>query len=258
MLSKFRDPDFRAQLILLAASTTSAFLVALLVIHSAVVAACLALVVSAAILQFNLARKKAREMAHSRLIPDLTEILAGGIEAGLSLVECVEEITRHRNPLLISLGQKMGAVLDSNLPIAQKLNRCSKLISCREGDLMFQLIESAMHFGDRGLVSALLGFAKRTRELHSLEDELNSRLGWIRGTVTLAQFTPWIVVVLLSLRPEAASAYASAVGAALLIGGLFATQFAGRLISLAATKSSPERIFEVGGSAAVSRSDGHG
>lgn len=258
MLRKFSDHDFRVQLTLVSAGAALALIVSLLFLRSMVLAVCLALVVSAAIMQLLRARRMAKELAHSRLIPDLTEILAGGLEAGLSLVECVEELTRHRNPVLIDLGHKMAAVLDSNLPTSQKLNRCSKLVSCREGDLLFQLIESAMHFGDRNLGSAMLGFAKRTRELHSLQEELDSRLGWIRGTVTLAQFTPWIVVVLLSLRPEAASAYASPVGAALLLGGLVATQFAGRLISLASTRSAAARIFQVGGLLEGGRSDEHG
>lgn len=208
---------------------------------------CLALVVSAAVMQYQRSRAKSREASNSKLIPELAEILAGGLEAGLSLIECAEQLAGHSNPRLAEIARQMSAILDSNLAMSTKLNRCAELVSCREGNLLFELLETSMVFGDRGLRETLLGFSRRCRDLQALEDELDSRLGWIRGTATLAQFTPWVVVVLLSLRTEGAASFGTDSGAALLIAGFVVTQFAGRLISLASTRAKNHAIFEIGG-----------
>lgn len=208
---------------------------------------CLALVTSAAVLKFLRSRQRAREAANSRLIPELAEILAGGLEAGLSLIECAEQLVSHSNPRMVEIARQMGAILDSDLHMATKLSRCAKLVSCREGNLLFQLLETSLVFGDRGLRETLLGFSKRSRDLQALEDELESRLGWIRGTATLAQFTPWVIVVLLSSRLEGATAFATDTGATLLIIGLVVTQIAGRLVSLASMRVKNLGIFEIGG-----------
>mgnify|MGYP000246354815 FL=1 len=246
-MTKFSVTPGRIQLAYSLSAGVIGFLFCLNVFHSLVLGFCFALVVSAATRQFVSSRQNARQVANSRLIPDLTEIFAAGLEAGLSLLECAEELTRHSNQRLVTLGQQISAALDSNLALPEKLQRCSSLVACREAGLLFQMLETAAVFGDRGLRDALLGFAKRTRELHALEDELQSRLGWIRGTATLAQFSPWIVVALLSLRPEAAAAYANGTGALLLVAGLIATQLAAHLIALASKRSSVTEVFSVGG-----------
>jgi tight adherence protein B len=50
--------------------------------------------------------------------------------------------------------------------------------------------------------------------------EITARQSWIRVAAGIGAAAPWVVVVLLSMRPEAAAAYESSAGVLLIIGGL--------------------------------------
>lgn len=225
--------------------------VCLAVFHSLTLGLCLAAMLSASVMQLSTARALASELSNSRLVPELAESLANSLNAGLSLIECFEDLSRSNNTRLADKAQRMSAILDSNLGTSRKLSSCAQLISCREADVLFQLLEAAAVFGDRKLNQILIGFAKRTRELHALEDELKSRLGWIKGTATLARFAPWIVVLFLCFRPEAAAAFNTPMGAGVLISGLVASELARRMINAAAGARPAQRSFQIGGTAAV-------
>jgi tight adherence protein B len=58
------------------------------------------------------------------------------------------------------------------------------------------------------------------RESARTRSELEARQSWTVNAARLAVAAPWIVLVLLASRPEAAMAYNTPVGAAVLLGGL--------------------------------------
>lgn len=233
-------------------AAVASFVACLTLFESWSLGVCLALVAASSVSQLLRSRELASEHSNSRLVPALAESLANGFEAGLSLVECFEELSRNSNKKLATKAQEMSAILDSNSNTSSKLARCAELISCREADLLFQLLDAAAVFGDRRLKQTLLGFARRTRDLHALEDELSSRLSWIKGTATLARFAPWVVVVFLSMRPEAAAAFNTTAGAGVLLAGLISSELARRLINAAAGRSMVQRPFRFGHSQAGS------
>ncbi len=77
------------------------------------------------------------------------------------------------------------------------------------------------------LLRALAGFLRddvRTR------GELETRQGWTVYAARLAVAAPWIVLALLSTRPEAAAAYRTPAGAAVLAAGALGTVAAYRLM----------------------------
>jgi len=50
--------------------------------------------------------------------------------------------------------------------------------------------------------------------------ELEARQSWVMNAAKLGVAAPWVVLLLLATRPEAAAAYNSSGGVALIVGGL--------------------------------------
>ncbi len=88
----------------------------------------------------------------------------------------------------------------------------------------------AREVGGTELPSVLRALAASLRQDAALRSEVEARQSWIRGAARLGIAAPWLVLLLLASRPEAASAYNSPGGLALLAVGLVVTVIAYRVM----------------------------
>jgi tight adherence protein B len=58
------------------------------------------------------------------------------------------------------------------------------------------------------------------RQESAIRSEVLARQSWVRNAAKLGVAAPWVVLVLLATRPEAAAAYNSPAGAVLIVVGL--------------------------------------
>ena len=84
--------------------------------------------------------------------------------------------------------------------------------------------------GGAELPQVLRNLAAWLRQVAALRAEVEARQGWIRTAARLGVAAPWVVLLLLSSRPEAASAYNSPLGLGLLAVGLVITVVAYRIM----------------------------
>ena len=84
--------------------------------------------------------------------------------------------------------------------------------------------------GGSELTTVLRNLASYLREEIALRSEIEARASWVVNAARLGVAAPWIILVLLSTRPEAAAAYNSATGVAVIVGGLVATFVAYRIM----------------------------
>jgi tight adherence protein B len=66
---------------------------------------------------------------------------------------------------------------------------------------------------------------------------------WVLGTAKLAVLAPWLVLVLLGLRPETAIAFQTETGVAVLVIGLVASLLVFRLIKVLGSLPQRSRIL---------------
>jgi tight adherence protein B len=97
--------------------------------------------------------------------------------------------------------------------------------------------------GGESLAESLRQQSKQLRADVALWGELNSKQGWIAGTAKLAVAAPWIVVAMLSIRPENAAVYNTSSGVAILLVGFVVSVFAYRLIHFLGTLPQQPRVF---------------
>ena len=97
-------------------------------------------------------------------------------------------------------------------------------------DRFIEITRLASASGGRGYLNALRAQSLQLRLENSTWSEINVKQNWVLGTAKLAVLAPWLILVLLSLRPETAIAFQSESGVAVLALGTFASLLAFRLI----------------------------
>ena len=97
-------------------------------------------------------------------------------------------------------------------------------------DRFIEITRLASASGGRGYLIALRAQSLQLRLENSTWSEINVKQNWVLGTAKLAVLAPWLILVLLSLRPETAIAFQSESGLAVLALGTFASLLAFRLI----------------------------
>jgi len=84
--------------------------------------------------------------------------------------------------------------------------------------------------GGSELTTVLRALSSHLRNDIAVRAEVEARQSWVTNGAKLGVAAPWIVLVLLSTRPEAAAAYNTSNGFWLIVGGLAVSAFSYRLM----------------------------
>jgi tight adherence protein B len=209
-----------AQLVVLSAGlAVIAFLAGVVVSGSPPIA--MAFAVFAAALPFNLVRyRQRRRVAELReLWPEVVDNIASAIRAGMSLPEALAEVG-VRGPETL---RRPFARFASDYRVSGRFDEClDRLKSALADPVADRIVESlrvARDVGGTELGRLLRTLSSFLREDARTRAELETRQGWTVNAARLALAAPWLMLGLLALNGEAARAYNSAVGAAILLFG---------------------------------------
>lgn len=166
-----------------------------------------------------------RFRAHQRrselreLWPDVVDNLASGVRAGLSLPEALSQVgvrgpVELRRPFL-----RFGEDYRATGRFFDCLDRLKASLADPVGDRIVESLRMAREVGGSDLGRLLRTLSAFLREDARTRAELETRQGWTVNAARLAVAAPWIVLALLSLRPEAVDAYNSATGFGVLVAG---------------------------------------
>ena len=97
-------------------------------------------------------------------------------------------------------------------------------------DRIAETLRMARDVGGAELTSVLRALAAHLRQQAAVRAELEARQSWVTNAAKLGVAAPWIVLVLLCTRPEAAAAYASGGGVLLVLGGVAVSVMAYRVM----------------------------
>lgn len=165
-------------------------------------------------------RARLRTAERRELWPDVVDNLASGVRAGLSLPEALTQLG-ERGPVplrgeFVAFGRdyaatgRFGACLD----------RLKDRLADPVGDRIVEALRLAREVGGSDLGRLLRSLSQFLRDDARTRAELVTRQGWTVNAARLALAAPWVVLALLSLRPETVAAYDTAPGVVVLaIGG---------------------------------------
>ncbi len=189
-----------------------------LLVTAVPVAAFIAAVMAACVPWLVLVRRaRRRERALRTAWPDAIDGLVSGVRAGLSLPEAVLTLA-DRGPMALrpSLGSFEREYRATGV-FASALTMLQEDLRDPVADRVIAALRIARDIGGTDLGTALRTVSALLREDARTRGEIEARQSWTVNAARLAVAAPWITLVLLCTRPEAARAYSSATGAIILL-----------------------------------------
>ncbi|MGH8894322.1 MAG: type II secretion system F family protein [Actinomycetes bacterium] len=165
-------------------------------------------------------RARQRRSELRDLWPEVVDNLASGVRAGLSLPEALTQIGVRGPQELRRPFARFGEDYRASGRFFDCLDRLKAALADPVGDRIVESLRMAREVGGSDLGRLLRTLSAFLREDARTRAELETRQGWTVNAARLAVAAPWIVLALLSLRPEAVEAYNSTTGLVVLaIGG---------------------------------------
>ena len=170
-----------------------------------------------AVVRFR-ARQRRSELRD--LWPEVVDNLASGVRAGLSLPEALTQVGVRGPVELRRPFARFGEDYRATGRFYDCLDRLKASLADPVGDRIVESLRMAREVGGSDLGRLLRTLSAFLREDARTRAELETRQGWTVNAARLAVAAPWIVLALLSLRPEAVRAYNSGTGLVVLaLGG---------------------------------------
>ena len=165
-------------------------------------------------------RARKRTATLRQLWPDVVDHLRSAIRAGLSLPEALIQLGEKGPEELRHVFRDFGADYRAGGQFDPALNRLKERLADPVADRIVEALRLTREVGGSDLGRLLGTLGEFLRESARTRSELEARQSWTVNAARLAVAAPWIVMVLLATRPEAVAAYNTAMGAAVLLGGL--------------------------------------
>lgn len=176
------------------------------------------------------ARARSLRRALRAAWPDLVDHLVSGIRAGRPLAEAVgalAEVGPAETRVAFRTFERR-ALGSGNL--ASALDGLKSDLADPTADRIVETLKMAREVGGSELPTILRTLAASLRADAAVRSEVEARQSWVRGAARLGVVAPWVVLLLLASRPEAAAAYNSPPGVVLLAVGLAVTVLAYRIM----------------------------
>ncbi|MEO8329572.1 MAG: type II secretion system F family protein, partial [Candidatus Nanopelagicales bacterium] len=142
--------------------------------------------------------------------------LASAVRAGLSLPEALAQIGDAGPAPLRSPFRQFAEDYRVSGKFAESLDRLKYSLADPVGDRVVESLRLARDVGGQDLGRLLRTLSSFLRDDARTRGELESRQSWTINAARLAVAAPWVLLLLLSLRPEAVAAYDSAAGVVVL------------------------------------------
>lgn len=212
------------------------FLTVLGVSSAPAIAACFAGIASWAPVAVVRARARQRRSMVRDLWPEAVDHLTSGIRAGLSLPEALSQLSDRGPKELRSSFEHFAEDYRATGRFVDCLDRLKDRLADPVADRIVEALRLTREVGGNDLGRLLRTLSAFLREDARTRAELEARQSWTVNAARLAVAAPWIVLALLSTRPEAVSAYNQpsgvvvlAVGAAVSVGAYRVMVRVGRL-----------------------------
>lgn len=206
------------------------FVIAAGVSRSVVIAGAFATLAGYAPVGLVASRCRQRQDALRAAWPDVVDDLTSAVRAGLALPEALIQLA-NRGPVELrpafaqfSLDYRAGGRFGPSLDLLKEA------LADPVGDRVIESLRLAREVGGNDLGRLLRTLSRFLREDARTRGELEARQAWTVNGARLAVAAPWLLLALLSTRPEAVAAYDSAAGLIVLGSGAAACLFAYRLM----------------------------
>ena len=206
------------------------FGVVLVITSSMLIAGSVCLCVGAQLLDTLQTRIKTENLKANLEWPKFLDSIHSAAWAGASLEQAILDSVSVAPPKIAWALLEFEKDQGSGLAFSQSLDNLKARLANPIADRFIEITRLASASGGRGYLSALRSQALQLRLENATWSEIQAKQNWVLGTAKLAVLAPWLVLVLLGMRPETAVAFQTETGIVVLVIGLVATLLAFRLI----------------------------
>ena len=183
------------------------------------IALCFALMAAYAPILLVRMRARRRCAVMRELWPDVVDNIGSAVRAGLALPEALSQLTirgpEELRPAFAAFAEDYRATGRFH----ECLDRLKARLSDPVADRLIESLRIAREVGGSDLGRLLRTLSAFLREDARTRAELETRQGWTINAARLAVAAPWIVLVMLSSRPDSLQAYSSPAGVLVLAIG---------------------------------------
>ena len=176
------------------------------------------------------ARGRSRRRTSRALWPEVVDHLVASVRAGMPLPEAVVALG-DRGPVQLRAGFAVfEAEWRASGTVGPALDAAKAHFADPIADRLLEVLRMAREVGGTELPSVLRDLSAHLRQDLALRGEVEARQSWVTNAGKLGLAAPWVVLGLLASRPEAAAAYATPGGTALIAGAAVVTLAAYRVM----------------------------
>jgi tight adherence protein B len=184
------------------------------------IAACFALMAGYTPILLVRMRARRRRAVMRDLWPDVVDNIGSAVRAGLALPEALSQLTIRGPEELRPAFAAFAEDYRASGRFQECLDRLKERLSDPVADRLIESLRIAREVGGSDLGRLLRTLSTFLREDARTRAELETRQGWTINAARLAVAAPWIVLAMLSTRPDSLEAYSQPAGVLVLaIGG---------------------------------------
>ncbi|RUQ97656.1 type II secretion system F family protein [Labedella endophytica] len=188
-------------------------------------------------------RAGGRRRERSALWPDVVDHLVAAARSGLAVPDAVGSLGRQGPEDLRPEFRAFARDYAASASWGGALDRLKATLDDPVADRVLETLRMAREVGGSDLTAILRQLSASLRDEAATRAELDARQSWVRNAAKLGVAAPWLILVLLSTRPEAAAAYAAPEGTALILVGAVVSVLAYRLMLVVGRLPSERRWF---------------
>ena len=187
-------------------------------------------------------RTRRNRRRHREVWPEAIDLLVAGVRSGASLPEVVAGLADRGPEVLRGSFERFRSGYRSASSFDLALRKLGDDLSDPTADRVLSALIVAHDVGGSDLVRVLRTLGDFVRDDLRVRREIEARWSWTVTAARVAAAAPWIVLLLMATRPEAAAAYDSPSGLLLITGGGVATIAGYRLMLRAARLPDEKRM----------------
>ena len=176
------------------------------------------------------ARARSRRRAARVVWPDVVDHLVSAVRSGLALPDSVVTLAHTGPPVTREAFATFERDYRQTGNFSTSVDRLKDRLADPIADRILETLRMSREVGGSELIQVLRNLSFYLRQEAAIRSELEARQSWVMNAARLGVAAPWIVLLLLATRPEAAAAYNTAAGGILIVAGLGVSVIAFRLM----------------------------
>ena len=189
-------------------------------------------------------KAQARRQATRTVWPDVVDHLVSAVRSGLALPDSVSSLARNGPPETREAFAAFEREYRATGSFSHAIDTLKDSLADPVADRILETLRMAREVGGSDLTQVLRSLATWLRQDAAIRQEAEARQSWVVNAAKLGVAAPWIILVLLASRPEAALAYNSATGLIVIVSGLAVSVVAYRVMIAVGKLPEEKRWFQ--------------